>query len=114
MHSARIIVPPPAAGVANTVGSERVLWEARAVLLEHAFVKDPGTNVGLTERWSWRDPANPPGLHVTLVTSADGVVVRVSQDLMGPIGRTEKHDNLIRGLAARLRACVGRPNVRLE
>jgi hypothetical protein len=114
MHSARIVVPSPAAGVANAAGSERVLSEARAVLQEHAFVKEPATNGGLTERWSWRDSENPPGVRVTLVTSRDGVVLRIAQDLLGPVGRTEKYDALNRTLVTRLRACVGGQNVRVE
>ena len=61
-----------------------------------------------------RDPAKLPGVRVSLVTSRDGVVVAIAQDLMGPIGRTEKYDALVTAVVTRLTACVGSENVRVE
>ena len=114
MHRTRIIVPPPAAGVVNAAGSERVLSEARAVLVDQAFTKETAAHRALVEYWSWRDPAKLPGVRVSLVTSRDGVVVAIAQDLMGPIGRTEKYDALVTAVVTRLTACVGSENVRVE
>ena len=62
----------------------------------------------------WRDPEKPPGLHVMVRPSSDGLRVTLAQDLYGPVGPTDAYRCVQKSLRSRLEARYGKGDVRLE
>jgi hypothetical protein len=88
----------------------------------HAAVRDTLTSLGLrpagsfgdAEEWVWRDPDKPPGLHATVRRVGDGVHVRLSRDLFGPIRPTEKYRAVKKGFLEAMEQRFGKASVRIE
>jgi len=112
MHADRMrIVAPPTVG-RSSGSTEAVLEFVRATLAASDFSLGPSS---LSETWVWRDPSNPPGVRATLEPASDGWVrVRLSQDLYGPIGKTEKYRSIKKALVEGARSRFGRSSVVVE
>jgi hypothetical protein len=88
----------------------------------HSAVQETLTSLSLhvegtfggAEEWVWRDPERPPGLHATVRRVRDGVHIRLSQDLFGPTGPTEKYRRVKQGLLESMQQRFGKASVTIE
>jgi hypothetical protein len=112
MIADRIIVRAPTAPRASEpVTQANVLTVVRDTLASAGFERIDGRG---PEEWWWRNPAKGPGVHATVHPTADGVDVRLSQDLYGPIGESPKYRSVKMALTEATSRAFGKGAVGIE
>jgi hypothetical protein len=112
MIADRIVVRTPAAPRASEpVTQADVLAVMRDTLASAGFERMGGRG---PEQWWWRNPDKGPGVHATVHPTADGADVRLSQDLYGPIGASQKYRRVKVALTEATSRAFGKGAVRIE
>ena len=111
MISDRLIITTPEDSAALHAATLAAVEAVRQVLAEHDLRQTSGS-VG--EEWVWRDPEHPPGVRATVSASGNRVNVRLSQDLYGPIGPTDKYRAVKESLLKHMRQRYGKASVAVE
>ena len=62
----------------------------------------------------WSDPDRPPGLHLMIHDTADGLRVTLAQDRYGPVGPTDAYRCMRTTLPRELVSRFGKDKVRLQ
>ena len=104
----RMVIAPPSPPVDEALTVVRETLQASGLTLFH------GPSAATAETWRWRDPSKPPGLSAAITQVGDEVHVRLSQDLYGPIGPTDKYRSVKQALLETTRARFGKKSVRVE
>ena len=112
MIADRIVIRMPANALGVQASPEQVAAIVRATLSSSWLERMQDFDGG--EEWSWRDSAKPPGLHARVSVGQNGVRVRLSQDLYGPIGPTEKYRSVRSALLEAARRRFGDSSVQLN
>jgi hypothetical protein len=106
MHMQRITVLPKQSPPTSETTNREV---ARKVLRQHGF-RDMSTG---REEWYGRKEGEPPGVWVRFAGEVE-LELRVSQDLHGPIGKTEMFRTIVKALTNALRARHGKASVHVD
>jgi hypothetical protein len=112
MIADKIVVTSPASLSTRGASADEIHVAVRETLTSLSL-RAEGT-FGDAEEWVWRDPEKPPGLHATVRRVSDGVQIRLSQDLFGPIGPTEKYRAVRNGLLESMKQRFGKSSVTIE
>jgi len=112
MIADRIVVRTPTVPRANAPATQAdVLAVVRDTLASAGFERMDGRG---PEHWWWRNPDKGPGVHATVHPMADGADVRLSQDLYGPIGKSQKYRRVKVALTEATSRAFGKGAVRIE
>ena len=112
MIADRIVVRTPTAPRASEpVAQADVLAVVRDTLAGAGFERMSGRG---PEEWWWRNPNKGPGVHATVHPTVDGADVRLSQDLYGPIGESQKYRRVKVALTEATSRAFGKGAVRIE
>jgi hypothetical protein len=112
MIADRIIVGTPSRPDARSLSGDEIHAAVRETLTSLSL--HPVGTFGDAEEWVWRDPEKPPGLHATVRRVGERVQIRLSQDLYGPIGPTEKYRAVKEGVIEAMRHRFGRASIAIE
>jgi hypothetical protein len=112
MISDKIRIAPPSITGDAVSPFETVLTLVRVTLSSCGLERVESAGI---ETWQWRDPDRPPGLHATIESAGGGAIrVRLSQDLYGPIGPTEKYRSVKKALVDAAGQRFGRASIQVE